>query len=75
MNTLTAAQTGNQAGNSGDKLALGKEIRAKWDKFSEIEVGALKGEGDLVGQLVAKYGLEKAQAQSDVTAFLNGRRL
>lgn len=56
------------------RLALQKDIRTKWDKFSEIDVGALKSEDDLVTQVVAKYSLEKAKAQSDVTALLNGRK-
>jgi hypothetical protein len=52
-----------------------KEIRAKWSKFSEEEVAALKGSNDLVTQLVAKYGLEKAQAQRDVDALMRGRHI
>jgi hypothetical protein len=43
-------------------------------EFSEQEFSALKGKDDLVTQLVAKYGLEKAQAQRDVDALLKGRR-
>jgi hypothetical protein len=39
-----------------------KEIRAKWSKFSEQDVSSFKGNNDLVAQLAAKYGLEKAQA-------------
>ena len=56
------------------RLALQKDIRTKWDKFSEIDVGALASEDDLVTQVVAKYSLDKAKAQSDVTALLNGRK-
>ena len=55
------------------RAALGKDIRAKWDKFSEIEVGALKSEDDLVTQLVSKYSLDKAQAQTEAKALVNGR--
>ena len=39
-----------------------KEIGSKWGKFSEQDLSALKGNDDLVNQVVAKYGLEKAQA-------------
>jgi hypothetical protein len=52
-----------------------KEIGSKWGKFSEQDLSALKGNDDLVSQVVAKYGLEKAQAQRDVDALLKGRHI
>jgi len=52
-----------------------KDIGAKWDKFSEQDLSAITGKDDLVAQVVAKYGLEKAQAQRDVDTVLNGRPL
>ena len=52
-----------------------KEIGAKWDKFSEHDLSVLKGNDDLVNQVVAKYSLEKAQAQRDVDALLKGRHI
>jgi hypothetical protein len=52
-----------------------KEIGAKWGKFSEHDLSVLKGNDDLVNQLVANYGLEKAQAQRDVDALLKGRHI
>jgi hypothetical protein len=52
-----------------------KEIGAKWSKFSEQELSALTGKDDLVAQVVAKYGLEKPQAQRDVDALLKGRQI
>jgi hypothetical protein len=52
-----------------------KEIGAKWGKFSEQDLSALKGTDDLVNQVVAKYALEKAQAQRDVDALLKGRHI
>jgi hypothetical protein len=57
------------------KQAVLKEIHAKWDKFSEQDMSALKGKDDLVTQIVAKYGLDKAQAQRDVDALLKGRQI
>ncbi len=57
------------------KLAVMKDIRAKWNHFSEQEVSALKGKADLVTQVVAKYGLEQAQAQREVDAVLKGRQI
>jgi hypothetical protein len=56
-----------------NKATLGKDIRAKWDKFSEIEVGALKSEGDLVTLLVAKYEFDKPKAESEAKALVHGR--
>jgi hypothetical protein len=52
-----------------------KEIGTKRSKFSEHDLSALKGNDDLVNQVVAKYGLEKAQAQRDVDALLKGRHI
>ena len=52
-----------------------KEIGSKWGKFSEQDLSALKGNDDLVTQVVAKYGLEKTQAQRDVDALLKGRHI
>ena len=52
-----------------------KEIGAKWGKFSEQDLSALKGKDDIVSQVVAKYSLDKAQAQRDVDALLKGRQV
>jgi len=57
------------------KQALLKDIRVKWDKFTELELSGLKSNDDLVRQVVAKYGLEKAQAQHAVDALRAGRNI
>ena len=49
------------------------DIKAKWDKFSDQDLSALKNKDELVNQVVAKYSLEKVQAQKDVDALLKGR--
>jgi hypothetical protein len=76
MNTATPnagpANTGNAAEN---KQILLKDIGAKWGKFSEQELGALKNRDDLVTQVVAKYSLDKIQAQKDVDAVMKGRQI
>ena len=54
------------------KMVL-KDIGAKWSKFSENELTALKGKADLVTQVGSKYSLESSQAQRDVDALLKGR--
>lgn len=57
------------------KQIILKEIGSKWSKFSEHELSALKNRDDLVMQVVAKYGLEKSQAQRDVDALMKGRQI
>ena len=49
------------------------ELRAKWGKFSEQDLSALKGKDDLVSQVQTRYGLNKEQALRDVDALLKGR--
>ena len=66
MTPQTAAET---------KQIVLKEIGVKWNKFSEQDLSALKNKDDLVGQVVAKYGLEKVQAQRDVDSLLKGRQI
>jgi hypothetical protein len=51
------------------------EIRLKWGKFSDQDLSALKDNSDLVTQLAAKYGLEKAQAEHDVNDLMKGRQI
>jgi len=52
-----------------------KEIRMTWGKFSEQDLSALKGNSDLLTQLVDKYGMGKAQAQRDVDTLMKGRQI
>jgi len=49
-----------------------KEIHARWNKFSDQELSALRSMDDVVMQVQAKYSLDKAQAQRDVDALLKG---
>lgn len=70
MTNISVQKANSDAMN---KASLGKDIRAKWDKFSEIEVGALKSEDDLVAKLVTKYSLDKTQAQTDAKTLVAGR--
>jgi hypothetical protein len=50
-----------------------KEIGAKWSKFSEQDLSTLKSKDDVVTQVVAKYSLDRAQAQRDVDILMKGR--
>jgi hypothetical protein len=57
------------------KQTILREIGSKWGKFSERELPTLKDRDDLVTQVVAKYGLEKSQAQRDFDALMKGRQI
>ena len=67
-----AASTGTAA--EGKQILL-KDIGAKWSKFSEQELGALKNKDDLISQVVTKYSLDKAQAQREVDVVMKGRQI
>jgi division protein CdvB (Snf7/Vps24/ESCRT-III family) len=69
----TNAATGQPEAEA--KQIILKEIGTKWSKFSEQELSALKDKDDLVTQVVAKYGLEKSQAQRDVDTLMKGRQI
>ena len=73
--TNVAPNAGVAATAAETKQIVLKEIGAKWNKLSQQDLSALKGRDDLVTQLAAKYGLEKAQAQRDVDAILKGRQV
>jgi hypothetical protein len=76
MNNVSAKAASKSTGDSADtKQTVLKDISAKWGKFSEDELDALKSKDDLVTQIVAKYSLDKAQAQRDVDAVMKGRQI
>jgi hypothetical protein len=70
-NTTQPAHGNAQASTPGVR----GEIQAKWGKFDEREIAALKDNDDLVAQLQTKYQLDRVQAQRDVDAFARGRQL
>ena len=73
---MTNVASNASPATAGDtKQIVLKEIQAKWGKFSEQDLSALKSNSDLVTQLAAKYSLEKTQAQRDVDALMKGRQL
>jgi hypothetical protein len=72
--TTTAAAANRMQDQSVErKLTLLGDIGSKWDKFSKQELSDLKNSGDLVTQVVAKYGIEKDVAQRDVDTLVKGR--
>jgi hypothetical protein len=76
MNPVTPNTASASAGNPAEaKQILLKDIGAKWGKFSEQELGALKNKDDLITQIVAKYSIDKTQAQRDVDAVMKDRQI
>jgi division protein CdvB (Snf7/Vps24/ESCRT-III family) len=76
MNTVNPNTVSSGTGNTVEsKQILLKDIGAKWSKFSQQELGALKSKDDLINQIVTKYSLEKAQVQRDVDAVMKGRQI
>jgi hypothetical protein len=74
-NAASNASTAKPETAADTRQIVLKEIGAKWGKFSEQDLSALKSKDDLVTQVVAKYSLEKDQAQRDVDAVLKGRQI
>ena len=70
MNSPSPAN-GNTA-HEGKQLLM-KDIRAKWTKFSEPEIAALKNRDELVAQVRSKYSLDDTQAGREVDSVLKGR--
>ena len=70
----TRSPTANTAAAATRQLVL-NEIRSKWDKFSQQDLSELKNKDDVVAQVVAKYGLDKDQAQRDVDTLMKDRQI
>ena len=60
-------------GSPETKQVILKEVHARWSKFSEQELSALKSKDDLVTQIVSKYSQDKIQVKRDVDGVLKGR--
>ena len=54
---------------------LHRDIRGRWPRFTDFELGALANTEDLVNQVAIKYGLERARARSEVANLLKGRKV
>jgi hypothetical protein len=50
-----------------------KDIHAKWGKLTEAELANVKSHSALSALVGKAYSLDKAKADSDVTAWLAGR--
>jgi hypothetical protein len=56
------------------RRALHAEIKSRWNKFTDFELGALADNGDLINQVAIKYGLELSRARTAVTDLLKAAR-
>ncbi|HWF95143.1 MAG TPA: hypothetical protein VG291_09330 [Xanthobacteraceae bacterium] len=52
-----------------------REVGAKWGKFSEQDLSALRDRDDLVQKIVSRYGIETSEAQRDVDLVLKGHHI
>ena len=75
MNSTTSNSAAAKPENVETRQIVLKEIGTKWNKFSEQDLSAFKNKDDVVTQVVAKYGLDKVQAQRDVDALMKGRHI
>ncbi len=74
-NAAPNASAATPATSAETRQIVLKEVGAKWSKFSEQDLSALKSKDELVTQVVAKYSLDKGQAQRDVDALMKGRQI
>ena len=70
---LSAAS--NAAAAAARRQIVLKEVGAMWGKFSEQALSGLKGDDDLVTQIMAKYGAGRSEAQHKVARLLNSRHI
>jgi hypothetical protein len=76
MATITAFPLPDTAQKSAEATqALHDDIRTRWSRLTDIEIGHLKDNDDLVTKIAGLYGLERATAQSDVNDLLKGRTI
>lgn len=50
------------------------DLRARWAEFSERELAAIKGRGDLVRRVQSKYKLNREHARTNVEVWAAGRK-
>jgi hypothetical protein len=60
---------------SETKKSILNDIRAKWGKFSEDDLGRIRSNDDLVTEIASRYSIDRAKAQSDVDAMMQGRQI
>jgi hypothetical protein len=74
--TMTAATVTAAATVSAEiQQVVRRDVVARWNKFSEQDLSALKDRDDLVREVVSRYGIENGEAQRDVDFVLKGRQI
>lgn len=74
-NSLHLKTTFGPQSSAAAAQALHDDIRDKWDRLSDFEVGHLTSADDLVTQVVRLYSLDRTAAQREVVALLHGRAI
>lgn len=72
-NSLKAAPR-SDVGTVDNANTLLSDVRAKWSKFSEIELSNLKSVDDLATQIASKYSINPADARQQAEAVMNNRQ-
>jgi hypothetical protein len=75
MNVVPVRAPADLANFSETKRSILNDIRSKWGKFSEDDLGRLRSNDDLVTEIASKYSIDRAQAESDVDAMMRGRQI
>jgi len=76
MNVFNPKQPSAGLANfSKTKRDILNDIRAKWGKFSEDDLGRLRNNDDLVNEIASRYSIDRALAQSDVDTMMRGRQI
>lgn len=75
MNVNPEPTPNGLANFSEAKRGILNDIRAKWGKFSEDDLGRLRSNDDLVSEIASRYNLDKARARDDVDAMMRGRQI
>ncbi len=72
---FTATKTNDADLDISERDNVLNDVGTKWRRFSRKELSALETIDDLVNEIVAKYGIEKADAQHEVDRLMGDRKL
>ncbi len=61
--------------NDRERDALQIAPASRWKRLSLQELRLVEDSNDMVGHIVARYGVDECRARHDVDALLNGRVL
>jgi hypothetical protein len=76
MNNFDTRQSPKEFANfSETKRDILKDVRSRWGQFSEDDLGRLQSNDHLITEIAARYGIDRAKAQSDVDAMMHGRQI